>query len=168
MRVVFILSFCLNLMLTVASLVLCPSRVAINFGAGGDPNGWAPAYVNALIMTGVNVLIFASFFFTPQLLRIMPHRWINLPNKQYWLREENRTKLESILAAQMYQFGILTFAFFFMVGLLSLQANLSDPVRFREDLFLWPFGIFITYTIYWTIRMMLAFRLPKEERRQRA
>ncbi len=99
MRTVFIIIFGLNLILTVVALILCPGHVAIHFGAGGDPNGWAPAYVNALIMSGVNLLIFVSFFFTPLLIRITPSRWINLPNKEYWLRDENKTRMESMLTA---------------------------------------------------------------------
>ncbi|MFC1497726.1 DUF1648 domain-containing protein [Verrucomicrobiota bacterium] len=165
MRTIFIISFAVNLILTVVTLVLHPSDVAIHFGAGGEPNGWAPAYVNALIMSGVNVLILASFLFTPQLLRITPTRWINLPNKEYWLKEENRGRTESMLATQLYQFGTLTFMFMFIMGLLSLQANLSDPVRLRENLFWWPFGFYIAYTVYWTVKLMLMFRVPKEELR---
>lgn len=163
MRTAFIVSFVVNLILTVIALVSCSSIVAIHFGAGGEPNGWAPAYVNALIMSGVNVLIFVSFFFTPYLIHITPPRWINLPNKQYWLKEENRGKMESILASQLYQFGTLTFILMFIVGLLALQANLSTPVRFREDLFWWPFGLYMAYSVYWTVKIILAFRIPKEK-----
>ena len=162
MRILFIVSFGLNLILTIVALVLSPSNVAIHFGAGGHPNDWAPAYVNALIMSGINILTFVSFFFTPHLLRITPSRWINLPNKEYWFRDENKTKMESILTYHMYQFGTLTLMFLFLVGLFALQANLSDPIQFREDLFWWPFGLYMAYTAYWTVKIMLAFRVPKE------
>ncbi|NQU41388.1 MAG: DUF1648 domain-containing protein [Lentisphaerae bacterium] len=161
MRTLFIVSFGLNLILTVVALALCPSNVAIHFGAGGEPNGWAPAYVNALIMTGVDLLIFASFFFTPHLLRITPSRWINLPNKEYWLKDENKAKMESMLTAHMYQFGTLTLVFMFLVGLLALQANVADPIRFREDLFWWPFWLYMSYTAYWTVKLVRAFRVPE-------
>ena len=165
MRTLFIVSFGLNLILAIAALVLCPSNVAIHFGPGGYPNGWAPAYVNALIMSGINIVIFASVFFTPHLLRITPARWLNIPNKEYWLRDENKTKVESMLNAPMCQFGTLTLVFMFLVGLLVLQANLSDPIRLREDLFWWPFGLYMTYTVYWTVKIMLVFRVPQKERR---
>lgn len=126
MRVAFIISFVANLILTLVALVSCPSNVAIHFGVGGEPDNWAPAYVNALIMSGVHLLIFVSFFFTPHLIRITPPRLINLPNKRYWLKEENRGRMESILTSQLYQFGALTFVLMFIVGLLALHANLSD------------------------------------------
>ncbi|MGZ3614494.1 MAG: DUF1648 domain-containing protein, partial [Syntrophales bacterium] len=48
MRSVFILVFVANVVLSLFSLVLLPSRVAIHFGVGGMANGWAPSCVNAL------------------------------------------------------------------------------------------------------------------------
>jgi uncharacterized membrane protein len=163
MRTVFIASLGLNLILAIVVWVLSPSNVAIHFGSGGDPNGWAPAYVNALIMSGINIFIFASFFFIPHLIRITPSRWINLPNKEYWLRDENRSRMNSMLTAHMYQFGTLTLVFMFLIGLLALQANLADSIRFRQDLFWWSFGLYMAYTAYWTVKIIMVFRIPKEE-----
>jgi len=163
MRTALLVSFALNLALNGVAFILCPDNVAVHFGAGGHPNGWAPSYVNTLIMSGMDLLLFASFFFAPQLIRTTPSRWINLPNKSYWLRGENRAKTESILAKQMAQFGTLTFVFMFITGLLALQANLSNPVRFREDLFWWPFGLYMAYMAYWTVKILFVFRIPKSE-----
>ncbi|MBT3255876.1 MAG: DUF1648 domain-containing protein [Deltaproteobacteria bacterium] len=56
MRFIFILAFAANLVLAVISLVLSPSTVAIHFGFGGEPDGWALVYVSALIMAGANGL----------------------------------------------------------------------------------------------------------------
>jgi len=164
MRTVFIISFIANLVLAVVVLILGPSTMAVHFGAGGDPNRWASANTNALFMTGIDVLLFAAFFFVPQLMRITPDRWVNLPNKDYWLRDENRGKMEAILSDQLYKYGTLMFAFMFVVGLLVLQANLSDPVRLRGDLFWWPFGFIMAYTVYWVVKIYTVFRVPKEDR----
>jgi uncharacterized membrane protein len=162
MRIAFIVAFSVNLLFTVVALFLCPGEVAIHFGSGGNPNDWAPAHVNALIMTGVNVVVFVSFFFTPFLLRVTPRRWVNLPNKDYWFKDENKGKMESILSFHMYQFGILTFVFVFFVSALVLQANMSTPVRLREELLWWPLGLYMAYTLYWSIKILLLFRIPKE------
>ena len=163
MRTAFILSFVANLILTLVSLALGPSRVAIHFGLGGVPNGWAPAYVNALIMTSMDTLVFLSLFFSPKLIRTTSAKWINIPNKDYWLMDKNRGLAESLFAEQMYRFGMVLFAFLFSVGLLALQANLSIPIRLREDLFWWPFGLFMAYVAYWTVNLLKLFRIPKKE-----
>ena len=62
MRKIFISCFIANLILTVGVLILGPGTMAIHFGAGGEPNGWASARTNALIMTGIDVGLFAAFF----------------------------------------------------------------------------------------------------------
>ena len=161
MRTAFLLSFVAHLVLTVVELVLGPPRVAIHFGPAGEPDSWASAWVNALLMAGIAVLVFVSFYFAPHLLRVTPPTLLSLPHKDYWLREENRGRMESILMAHLYQFGTLTFVFLFVVGLLALQANLSEPVRFRTDLFWWPFGLYLAYTVYWSVKVIVVFRVPK-------
>ena len=163
MHIVFIITLAANLILAVIALIIAPSPMAIHFGPGGYPNGWAPAHVNALIMSGTNTLMFVIFYFAPALIRKTPARWVNLPNKNYWLKDENRAGMEKILAGQLHLFGSATLLFMFMIGLLALQANLSNPVRLREDLFFWVLGIYLVYTVYWTIKLIMAFRLPKKK-----
>ncbi len=160
MRSALIFSFVANLALTLVVSLLSPSPMAIHFGAGGEPNGWAPSYVNALLMTALELLIFGSFYFLPCLILKVPARWISLPNRKYWLRSENRALMSRMLTKFLYQFGAVTFLFMFLVGVLVLEANLSTPVRFREDLFWWPFGLYVGYTLYWTVKLVLAFRKP--------
>ncbi|NVZ08272.1 hypothetical protein HW932_03245 [Allochromatium humboldtianum] len=41
-----------------------------------------------------------------------------------------------------------------------MQANLADPVRLDEPLFLTALGSFLAYTLYWTWSLMRAFRMP--------
>jgi uncharacterized membrane protein len=165
MKMAFILTFAANLGLLAVSYAISPERVAIHFSFGGNPDNWAPSHINALLMAGVHTLVFVSLYFSTKLTRIFPKKYINIPNKSYWIRDENWSKAESILTKEMYIFGTSIFIFMFIVGLLALQANLSTPVKFREDLFWWPFGIFIAFTIYWIIRLMARFRIPKEELR---
>jgi hypothetical protein len=165
MRAAFVLSFVANLLLTAVALVTGPSRMATQFGSGGEPGSWAPAWINALIMTAVNVLLFLSLHYSPRLIRVLPARWINLPNRDYWLSEANRGRAETMLCSRLRLFGTVTFVFLFMVGLLALQANLSEPVRFREDLFWWPFGLYLVFTAGWTVNVFRAFRLPQGQER---
>ena len=161
MRTVFVLCYVANLFLALVSLLLCPSTVAIHFGSGGEPNGWAPAHIHALATAGVNTLLFLSLAFAPRLIRKTPAQWINLPNKNYWLKAENRSAAESLLSGQLDLFGSATFALLFATGLLALHANLSAPIRFREDLFWWPFSLFMAFMACWTIRLFATFRVPK-------
>ena len=160
MRTAFILTFVANIVLALVALILSPDTVAIHFDYGGAPDGWAPSYVSALIMAGANGVLFLSLYFIPHFIRRTPARWINLPNREYWLRDENRERMASLMTTMLYSFGILTFLFLFVVGLLSLKANLSKPVRLAMDVFWWPLGIYLAAAVFWAVRLIKVFRVP--------
>ena len=162
MRVVFILVFVANVVLSLISLAILPPRVAIHFGLGGMADNWAPSYVNVLFFIGTNVFLFFFIYLTPGLVFMFPSRWINLPNKEYWLRVENKARTVPKFSSLMWEFGIALFLFLFVAELLAIEANLSKPVRLNEKLFFLALILFLLYTAYWCIRLFRAFRLPKE------
>ena len=105
MRSLFILTFIANVVLSLVSLTLLPPRVAIHFGSGGIANNWASTYFNALFFIGVNAFLFISLYFTPRTVFRFPVRWINLPNKDYWLRSGNKARTVEMFSSFMYEFG---------------------------------------------------------------
>jgi uncharacterized protein (DUF58 family) len=68
----------------------------------------------------------------------------------------------AIFSSLMWEFGTGLFLFLFVVELLAIEANLSQPVRLNEKLFLLALIFFLLYTLYWCIRLFRAFRLPRE------
>jgi uncharacterized membrane protein len=164
MRTIFILSFLANVVLVLLSVIILPERVAVHFGPDGVPDHWAPNLVNAVILLGVNGLLFLLLCFSPKLIFIVPARLITLPGKRYWLAPENRDRTRAILATQMHRFGAALFLFLFVVGLLTLKANLSDPVRLDLGVFLFFLVVFLAYTVWWCIDFCRSFRVPREER----
>jgi uncharacterized membrane protein len=161
MRKLLVLVFCANIILWAVSLHLLPAQVAIHFGKGGMPDSWAAKQINALLFLVLEVPLFAFFFFAPALVFRIPEKYLSLPNKQYWLREEMRPFLKKMLASKMAEFGSIFFLFLFGVGLLTIQANLADPVRLDERLFLVVFVAFMAYTVIWCVELIWALRPPK-------
>ena len=162
MRAGFILVFIANVVLSLISLILLPSRVAIHFGPGGMGDNWVPSYVNTLFFIGTNMFLFFSLYVTPRLVFMFPPKWINLPNKDYWLRLENKAHTVAMFSSLMWEFGIALFLFLFVVELLAIEANLSQPVRLNEKLFFSALILFLLYTVHWCIKLFRAFRLPRE------
>jgi uncharacterized membrane protein len=162
MRAGFVLVFIANVVLALASLALLPPRVAIHFGIGGVPNNWAPSYVNTLFFIGTDTFLFLCLYFTPQLVFKFPTKWINLPNKDYWLRLENKARTLTMFSSLMWGFGIGLFLFLFVVELLAIRANLSQPVKLNEEFFFSALILFLLFTVYWCIKLFKGFRLPKE------
>ena len=105
-------------------------------------------------------LLFATFYFSPQITVRFPANLINLPNKDYWLLPENRAETQVKILRSMYRYGVVFFLFFFVIGLLVLKANLSDPVAIDLTLFYTAMGLFLGYTGWWIIRFYREFRRP--------
>lgn len=163
MRILFFVTFAANILLTLVSWVILPDNVAIHFGHGGVPDGWAPVWFHVLVFLGIDLILFAALFFGSRLSLGLSLRWVNLPNRDYWLRQENLPKTREIVASMMWEFGSAMFLFLFFVGILTVKANLSTPVRLREDFF-WPtFIIFMLFMLYWCTKFLLAFRLPRDQ-----
>ncbi len=142
-------------------MLVGPDNVAIHFNLRGEPDDWAPAHISALIMAGSCTLVFVIFFFIPYLIHKIPPRFINVPNKEYWMKPENKSKMYAMLSESCFKFGIATLTFFFFMELLALKANLEKPVHLLEDFFYWIFGFYMAYTLFWTVRIIQIFRIEE-------
>ncbi|MFA7231563.1 MAG: DUF1648 domain-containing protein [Victivallaceae bacterium] len=163
MRVLFFMVFAANVVLGVTSLFLLPARVAIHFGAGGVANGWGSNYANCIMMTGVQIFMFLVIYYSSHLIFLLPAWLVNLPNKEYWLRPEAKTRTLTKLRKMMCSFGVGLFLFLFIVGLLTLDANLSKPVKLNMKVFFSVMSVFLIYTAGWCVVYLRAFRIPAEE-----
>ena len=66
----------------------------------------------------------------------------------------------------MSGFGVALFLLLFTAGLLTLQANLSKPVKLNIYVFYAALSIFSVYLAGWTIMLFRAFRIHREEQHQ--
>ncbi|NEV60352.1 DUF1648 domain-containing protein [Thiorhodococcus minor] len=162
MRVALTLSFVVNLLVAFVSALVLPERVAIHFAWSGAADGWAARLDSVLLTLALDTLLFLTFWLSPAWLRRTPVHWVNLPNRTYWLSPERREATIARFSQRLWAFGTALFLFLLAVGLLTLAANLADPVRLDQPLFLAALGIFLAYTLYWTVALIRDFRLPTD------
>lgn len=162
MRIIFLVVFAANALLWLVSLAVLPDQVAVHFGRGGVPDSWASKEWNALVFVLLETPLFLLFWFAPALPLGIPPRFVSVPNKDYWLRDENRPAFKRTFQRLMDRFGTAFFLFFFCIGVLTLQANLSQPVRLNERGFFLALVLFLGYTAVWTIGLFRAFRVPDD------
>ncbi|NIM12574.1 MAG: DUF1648 domain-containing protein [Candidatus Aminicenantes bacterium] len=159
-RSTFLLIFLLKILSNIVFYFILPDNIAIHFSSGGRPDSWAPKEINALIFLGLDLLLFFLFWYAPSLVMNTPEKWISLPNKSFWLKEENKPLVRQKLESLMSELGIATFVFMFLISILTIQANLSKPVKLDESLFVLFLIVFLIYVVFWCIKIFKAFRLP--------
>jgi glycerol uptake facilitator-like aquaporin len=129
---------------------------------GGYADSGGKKEISLLILTGIESILFLVFLYSPLLIKTTPAKWLNLPNKDFWLKEENKPIAINKMENLMYEFGTVFLLLFLLIGILTLDANLSRPARLKEEIFLPFLIIFMVYVVYWCIRLFLAFRIPKD------
>lgn len=168
MRKVFILVFLVNIIFIAASLFILPDSVATHFSGGGEPDSFGSKYFFAAVLAISETFVFVIFLFMPYIVIKSPPGLMNLPNKKYWLREENRPALKSKISTFFYEFGTAFFVFMFAIYFLAVKANFSEPVRL-DNKFLYSISIvLLLYTAYLLVKFILSFRTFKENRKGNA
>jgi uncharacterized membrane protein len=162
MHKALIVVFVANLILMTVSLAVLPDQVAIHFGGGGRPDSWASKEFNAAVFLVLEAPFFLLFYFASSLSLGISKKFLNVPNKDFWLLKKNRAIFQQKFGRFMAEFGVAIFIFFFCISLLALQANLSDPVKLDEKVFLVVFVIYIMYTLVWLVRLVQGLRIPEQ------
>lgn len=109
-----------------------PPVVASHFGPGGVPNGFMGKGTYTAFMLAVVVAVPALIGLSGQLVRAVPHRLVNLPNRQYWLAPQRRAATLDSLASIGVPFALALVVFLCFVHWLVVQANAVQPPRLSE------------------------------------
>jgi len=152
--------FLLVVLFNIYSWFILPDNVAIHFSRGGAPDNWASKGTHVLIFIGLMAVLYAGFALSPKLLEGVPAKYVSLPNSDYWLLDENRPEAIRRMAGLMYSFGIATGLLMLGTSIISVAANLSDPVRMNEGIFIVILIAYLAYTAWWLVRIFAAFRVP--------
>lgn len=142
-----------------------PETMASHFGAGGRPNDYMSKvpffWFLAASAGGSVVLVFAA----AGMLKRLPTRWINIPNREYWLATDERRELAmNRIAAPMAWIGLLTAALLAVAVELTIRANL-EQTNFANDVFIVlmvGYLVLIAAVTIWMIRDLA--RLAQSER----
>lgn len=125
--ILFMVVFAAFVVYVVASTSQLPDHVASHFNASGQADGWMPrSSVSRFALTmgcGLSFSMIAVFW----LIRFLPARLMNLPNRDYWLVPERRQATYAVFSR--YSFGLACITTAFVAGLhyLIIDANTRTP-----------------------------------------
>lgn len=135
-----------------------PPMVAAHFIAGGTANGFMPLamYFGFTITVLVGLPLFIALLSGS--ITLLPSRFINLPNREYWLAPEHQADTLLYLRKQGYRFGLLLILFLCFIHWLVVVANAHSPPHFPESWFFIGLALFLISLAFWVGRFILYFR----------
>ncbi len=136
-----------------------PERMASHFSASGAPNGWSsPTQFFGLIFA-LNGLYLLIFLLSPLLIKIVPARFVNLPNRAYWLTPERLPLAMRRMGSLMLEFAIMSQLLMAYAVQLVIQANLGSPVQLSSHLTVALIG-YLVFVCFWCFRYYRGFAVP--------
>lgn len=105
-----------------------PDEVAVHFDIHVEPDNWSSKGAAIASYILIVVLMSALFAGLGPLLRKSDPKYINIPNKNYWLAPERRAESIQAMIDMMVWIGIATNVMLIGVFHLMFEANMRTPV----------------------------------------
>jgi uncharacterized membrane protein len=142
-----------------------PNPMAIHFDINGTPNGFASPIANALLMSVFTSFIAVSLLGTSCMCSFaITHspEFVNIPNRDYWLNEENRPKTIRRCCFFIEIIGIGTILFMLFIDIELFRVNLTvPPGKLNANVTFYATIVLLAVIVLELVRLCLAFRLPK-------
>jgi len=162
MRILLIITILANIAFAFGSLLWMPEKIAAHFGPDGNPTRFEPPIVSAVLMSFTVVFTGAILLGSSLMTSIIPPEHWNMPNRDYWLNDENRPQTIRRVCCSLELIGILTMLLILHLQWESFRANLIDPPKLSHCIY-FGLGIYLAAITFETVRLCWSFRLPKEK-----
>ncbi len=142
------------------SYPLLPERMASHFDGSGQPNGFQSKREFAALSASILVLTVVLCGGMGALLRRIPSKWFNLPNRDYWLSPERREETIEAVSIQMEWFGAASLGLYLYIIQMVVEANRTCAPNLDSRSVFVVLGIYLLFTGIWLVRFIQRFRQP--------
>lgn len=140
---------------------LLPDPMASHFGLDGAPDGWSSRAVFFVIDAACLLLTAGALFVLAGLLKRLPDRAINLPNRDYWLSAERRAGTLEYLQGMIGWCAVGVLLVLLLGTQLVIRANLAAGGRLESGRLGWVLALFGFWIVLMPVRAYLRLsRLP--------
>lgn len=140
---------------------LLPERMASHFDGSGRPDGFQSSRGFAGLSASILVMTVVIFGGLGALLRRIPSKWFNLPNRDFWLAPERREETIGRISTRMEWFGAASLALYLYVIQMVVETNLTpSPALDSQKMFL-VLGLYLLFAGIWMARFISGFRRPE-------
>ena len=149
----FVLALAVNVGTIIWAALRLPERIVTQFDASGAAHGWGSrgsfitlmVLVTALVMLGIPAIGLAATRGSGA--------GLNIPNRDYWLRDENRPELRRRLVTDLMFFGAITGLLMAAIDILVVRANEAAVPTLGNGSWV-AMGIYLVVVLGWTVWMM--------------
>jgi hypothetical protein len=133
--------------------------MAVHFGAGGTPNGWASHGVYLATLALIGLLLPLGVVALVARLSASHPETLNVPGKEYWFHPARRAEGVRRVTEHMWWLACLMLALALGTHGVLLAANAHASPRLSEGLFVILLGGFLFGLVWWS-RSLTAAMLP--------
>jgi uncharacterized membrane protein len=138
-----------------------PAVVASHFDARGAANAWQTKQEFFVVFAGATALAAFLVFVVSALTAIVPLRFVNLPNKNYWLAPERLAISHRFLSSWFAWYGCAVYGVILVVFDYAVKWNLGAAEKPNQALLWYGLAAFGAFTLVWIVRLMVRFgRVP--------
>ena len=138
-----------------------PDTMASHFGLSGRADSYMSKEGFFLVVALVGGGALAAVFASPILIRRLPPSLINLPNRHYWLANDERREIAIQRVADLLGgMGVATAALLAVAIELVMQANLHRT-NFDNRTFMIVMAAYLGFAIYVFIQKMRLLKVPE-------
>ncbi len=139
---------------------LLPEIMASHFDGSGNPNSWMSKQLFFVFeVCLLALLVFISLLMT-KIIEKTPGKWINLPNKDYWLSNERRVNSLAVIGGYWEWFGVGLMVLFISVNQLVFDANIAKKPLSSGPMWTVLIAFFI-FVAVWLVLFNRKFRIPE-------
>jgi uncharacterized membrane protein len=137
-----------------------PDTMASHFGLSGRADSYMSKEGFFLVVVLVGGGALAAIFASPMLMRRLPPSLINLPNRHYWLANDERREVAiERVAGLLGGMGVATAALLAVAIDLVMQANLQRT-HFDNGTFVIVMVAYLGFAVYVFIQRKRVLKLP--------
>ncbi len=136
-----------------------PSHLASHFGPSGQANGFSDAPAFFVLYALIGTLTVGGLLASSLLIRALPDKLINLPNRDYWLAPERKARALSTLTRWSAWCAVWLTLLLCAVLELVLRANLAQG-PLDNTLFVALLVTFMTGMLGGLVWLVRAFAVP--------